>query len=134
MKRFGATDMTSDTVGYEQIFTSRLHLLIIMVKAVLRGYPVGKFRKEAIIENAREIHRLLTRKDVSLTLLNFNSSSHIFKQRIELLCVMATAIVSETYPLGSHRQKAVQENLDTIIGIAFARKQIEYFEDLLKVA
>lgn len=134
MKRFGASNMNTDTVGNDHIFTTRLHLLVIMVKATLNGYPIGSYRKKAVIENAKALHRLLSDSDISLALLNFNTSSHIFKQRIELLCVMATAIVSETYPLGSHRQKAVQENLDTIVNIAFPKAKMELYEDLLNVA
>jgi hypothetical protein len=47
---------------------------------------------------------------------------------------MATAIVSESYPLGIHRQQAVQENIDMIVGYAFPDRQLELFPDVLKVA
>jgi len=37
------------------VFTSRLKLLIIMVSAYLKGCPLGKYRKQAIAENANQV-------------------------------------------------------------------------------
>jgi hypothetical protein len=114
------------------VFMVRLHLLIIIVKAALKGYPLGKYRKSAAIENANEIHQILERLDISF--LDLSTSSHLFKQRVKLLCVMASAIVSESYPLGIHRQQAVQENIDVIVAYAFPDRQLDLFPDVLKVA
>lgn len=132
MKRFGATDKTMQPMDENSIFLVRLHLLTVMVKSALKGYPVGEYRKAAVIENANEIHRLVERMDMGF--LDLSTSSHLFKQRIKLLCVMAIAIVSESYPLGIHRQQAVMENLETIAGYAFPKKQFQGFYDILRVA
>ena len=40
---------------FEDIFLSLLKLLIIMAKAYLKDYPIGKYRKSAIIENAHHV-------------------------------------------------------------------------------
>ena len=42
-------------MSIDDIFLSRLKLLIIMAKAYLKGYPIGKYRKSAIIENAHHV-------------------------------------------------------------------------------
>ncbi len=132
MKQFGKTDEKMQSMNVNDIFSARLHLLIIMAKAALKGYPTGGYRKQAVIENANTLHAYVEKLDFSF--LKLSSSSHLFRQRLKLLCVMATAIVSETYPLGIYRQKAIEENIDTIIQIAFPQTQMEWFDDILKVA
>ena len=42
-------------MSVHDIFLSRLKLLIIMAKAYLKNYPIGRYRKSAIINNARHI-------------------------------------------------------------------------------
>ena len=37
------------------IFLSRLKLLIIMAKACLKNYPMGRYRKSSIIDNAHYV-------------------------------------------------------------------------------
>ncbi|HSQ83256.1 MAG TPA: hypothetical protein VLM43_00925, partial [Desulfobacterales bacterium] len=39
----------------DDIFLSRLKLLIIMAKAYLKNWPIGNYRKSAIIENAHYV-------------------------------------------------------------------------------
>lgn len=132
MKRFGANTNVMQSMDENDVFMARLHLLMVIVKAALKGYPVGEFRKSATIENANEIHRQIDKMVISF--LGLSTSSHLFKQRVKLLCVMATAIVSETYPLGIHRREAVLDNLEMIVEYAFPDKQFQLFHDILKVA
>ncbi|MFH2059696.1 MAG: hypothetical protein ABIJ59_12445 [Pseudomonadota bacterium] len=132
MKRFGANTNATQSMDENNVFMVRLHLLTVMVKAALQGYPLGEFRKNAVLENANEIHRQIDKMDISFP--GLSTSSHLFKQRVKLLCVMATAIVSESYPLGIHRQEAVLDNLEMIVEYAFPDIQLRLFHDVLKVA
>lgn len=133
MKRFGndliAPEKTMDT---PHLFFFRLHLLIIMVKARLEGYPVGSYRKSAVLENAAELNRLAS--DIAITVPGTRSCNHLFKERVKLLSVMATAMISDEYPLGVHRRAAIQENIDSIAETAFPQKDLTLFHDIFKAA
>jgi hypothetical protein len=115
-------EMSSD-----DIFLSRLKLLIIMVKASLIGYPLGKYRKRAIIENANyvfyraiRIHAKSQRSkkhlfddQTKMICTGKTSGWHHFYQRVQVLAVMAKAL-AEGCPTGEYRIKAINENLDKI--------------------
>lgn len=115
-------EMSSDN-----IFLSRLKLLIIMVKAYLIGYPLGKYRKQAIIKNAHYVfyramhlntesilkgnHILDSQTNVICT--GESSEWHHFHQRVQLFAVMAKAL-AEGCPTGKFRIRSINENLDKI--------------------
>jgi len=114
-------------ISTDDIFLSRLKLMIIMVKAYLIGYPLGKYRKRAIIENAHHVFYQAMRMNAD----SQNSENHIldgqsnvickedtsewyhFYQRVQLLAVMAKAL-AEDRPTGKYRIRAINENLDKI--------------------
>jgi len=112
------------------IFLSRLKLLIIMVKAYLIGYPLGKYRKQAIIENAHFVfYRAMQIKaefqqsknhilDGQSNVISTKDISewHHFHQRVQLLAVIAKAL-TESSPTGKYRIRAINENLDKICEI-----------------
>tara|TARA_B100000614_G_C14279393_1_gene382854 strand:- start:125 stop:484 length:360 start_codon:yes stop_codon:yes gene_type:complete len=110
----------------------RLHLLIIMIKARLEGYPVGKFRKKAVLDNAAELHRQTS--DISFKIPGSRSVNHLFKERVKLLCVMAAAMISDDYPLGVHRRAAILDNIDSIVDTAFPHAKLDIFQDIFKAA
>ncbi|MCP3876191.1 MAG: hypothetical protein GY699_23995 [Desulfobacteraceae bacterium] len=114
------------------VFLLQLHLLIVTVKAALKGYPIGKYRKKAALDNANAVHRLISGFDISF--LNLKTSSHLFKERVKLLSVMATAIISEDYPLGIHRREAMLDNIEMIIEYAFPENKMELYHEIFKVA
>ena len=114
------------------LFRMRLHLLIIMVKARLEGYPVGRFRKEAVLENASLLHQETLRIDIRLP--GSKSSTHLLKERVKLLSVMATAMISDEYPLGVHRRAAVLDNIESIVATVFPKQDFTLFHDILKAA
>ncbi len=114
------------------LFRMRLHLIIIMVKARLEGYPVGKFRKEAVLENASLLHKDSLRIDIRLP--GSKSSNHLLKERVKLLSVMATAMISDDYPLGVHRRAAILDNIESIIATAFPKQDFSFFHEILKAA
>jgi hypothetical protein len=132
MKRFGSSNNQMRQMDENDMFIMRLHLLIIIVKAALKGYPIGELRKTAALDNAGSVHKLISNLDISF--LNLKTSSHIFRESVKLLSIMATAIISEDYPLGIHRRKAVLDNIEMIIDSAFPRESLKLFHEVLKVA
>ena len=114
------------------LFQMRLQLMIIMVKARLEGYPTGKFRKEAILRNAEQLHRDVSRLDIRVP--GSRGANHLFKERVKLLCVMAGALVSDDYPLGIHRRDAVLDNIERIVDIVFPHQDFSQFHTVLKAA
>ncbi len=132
MKRFGSKHASTTLTPENYIFLLRLHLLIVMVKAALKGYPVGEYRKKAALDNAASVHHLIS--EINISFLNLNTSPHLFKERVKLLSVMATAIISDDYPLGIHRREAVLDNIEIIAEYAFPETNIELFPGVLKVA
>ena len=55
MIKLGPTSEEMRAMSGDDIFISRLKLLIIMAKAYLKNYPIGNYRKSAIIENAHHV-------------------------------------------------------------------------------
>jgi hypothetical protein len=126
------------------IYLSRLKLLIIMAKAYLKNYPTGTYRKSAIIENAHHVfyHSLQL---ISKTgyLENYKSESqsstiseiemeeeHEFHKKVQLLAVILKA-VAENRLKEDFRKKALQENLDEICNtliFKFQIKDLEFFK------
>lgn len=115
----------------DDIFLLRLKLLIIMCKAYLKNYPMGKYRKKSIIENARSVFELLPQISSGYAercghLFNFQTYAEskeeknlyfdVFQQRIYLLAVMAKAL-AEGSPMGYFRAKALKDNIDSICEI-----------------
>jgi len=146
MIKFGPMPVDMREMSPDDIFLSRLKLLIIMVKAYLIGCPIGKFRKHAIIENAhyifyramqmntesqqRENHILDSQTNVICT--GETSAWHLFHQRVQLLAVMAKAL-AEGCPTGKFRIRAINENLDEICKTSLIDFQLKDM-NFLKVA
>ena len=114
----GPTSEEMRKMTLDDIFLSRLKLLIIMAKAYLRNFPIGKYRKLAIIENAHSVFYH------SLQLINSEIQPGIpseveieeekeFHRRVQLLAVMAKEL-AEGRLTADIRKKALQENLDRI--------------------
>jgi hypothetical protein len=130
MIKLGPKPADMREMSSDDIFISRLKLLIIMVKAYLIGYPLGKYQKRAIIENTHYVfYRAMqmnaksqqkgnqifaSRTDVICTLET--SARQHFYQRVQLLAVIAKAL-AEGYPTGNFRIRAINENLDKICEI-----------------
>jgi hypothetical protein len=139
MLRLGASAADMREMNSDDVFLSRLKLLIIMSSAYLKEYPLGDYRKKAIIRNANGIARDLV--DWQGQIRNFRSGQeqkgdktfdHIFFQRVKLLAVMAKAL-AEDHPMGYHRLKAMEDNLNYICeAIRFNRQRWE--KSFFKVA
>ncbi|MFZ1985612.1 MAG: hypothetical protein WAU91_14435 [Desulfatitalea sp.] len=107
----------------DDLFISRLKLIVIMAEAYLDGFPLGEHRRQAILENAHHI----TQGSIALGGLNSGAQhdcnpltlssgreyDHVFYQRVKLLAVMVTA-VAKGFPMGENRKAAMRENLESI--------------------
>jgi hypothetical protein len=146
MMKLGPTSRETKAMSIHDIFLSRLKLLIIMAKSYLKKYPIGRYRKSAIIDNAHHVfyHSLQL---ISQTNFSENHKSEsqsgitsemdieeerVFHQRVQLLAVMVKA-VAENRLTGDFREKALQENLDRICDTLIFKFHIKDL-DFLKVA
>jgi len=126
MKRFGSNPEEMREIRHSDLFFPRLCLLVITSKAFLDGYPIGKYRKKAIIKNARLVVKDSTEWDGHL--INFSTEDgsgeelnlgfafqrdRIFHHRVQLLAMMAIAF-AEGSPLGQFRKKALKHTIDRV--------------------
>jgi len=146
MIKLGPEPVEMRAMSDDDIFSSRLKLLIIMAKAYLKDCPVGNYRKKAIIENANHIfYHSLHMVSESSTLKNNGfdfqadivskgktSEEHLFHQRVQLLAVMAKALTEDRLK-GHFRKKALTDNLNKICETLIFKFQIQEV-DFLKVA
>jgi len=133
-------------MSVDDIFLSRLKLLIIMAKAYLKNYPIGKYRKSAVIENAHHVfYHSMQLVSETFFFENHESESQsgisseieieeecVFHQRVKLLAVMVKALAEDRLT-GHINKKALQNNLNRIcdtLTFTFHIKDL----DFLKVA
>ena len=146
MMKLGPTSEEMRAMSIDDIFLSRLKLLIIMAKAYLKNYPIGKYRKAAVIKNAHHIfyHSLQLFSETDF-FDNHESESQsgisseieieeecVFHQRVKLLAVMVKALAEDRLT-GHINKKALQNNLNRIcdtLTFTFHIKDL----DFLKVA
>jgi len=146
MIKLGPAPVEMRAMSDDDIFSSRLKLLIIMAKAYLKDCPLGNYRKKAIIENANHVfyHSLhMVSESSALTNNGFDfqadivskgktSEEHLFHQRVQLLAVMAKALAEDRLK-GHFRKKALTDNLNKICETLIFKFQIQEV-DFLKVA
>jgi hypothetical protein len=107
----------------DDIFFSRLKLMVLMGYAYLDGFALGERRREAMLENARHI-TLATADRCAVNCDEIAPATcagppegaqydHIFYQRVKLLAVMLTG-VAKGFHMGEHRRTAMLENLERI--------------------
>lgn len=120
MLRLGSKPPQTREMDLDDIFLSRLKLLVIMGKSYIKGCPCGRHRRRAMLENARHIESesidlggLVTGSSQTNPTWGFMEFDHIFFQRVKLLAVMIKAI-GKGFPMGEHRKQAMQENIDII--------------------
>ena len=120
MLRLGSKPSQTREMDLDDIFLSRLKLLIIMGKSFIEGCPCGRHRRRAMLENARHIESesidlggLVTGSPHPKPIWGSMDFDHIFFQRVKLLAVMIKAI-GKGFPMGEHRKQAMQENIDII--------------------
>ena len=146
MIKLGPPPEETRPMASNDIYLSRLKLLIIMAKAYLKNYPIGKYRKSAIIENAHHVfyHSLQLISETDF-LENHEPESqsgiiseieieeeHELHKRVQLLAVMLKA-VAENRLAEDFRKKALRDNLDKICDTLIFKFQIKDL-DFFKVA
>lgn len=139
MVRLGAEPAKMREIELDDVFLSRLQLLIIMSKAYLSGYPFGRHRIKSILENAKHVKvdaegldedlELFADDDDFVNTLGFDSA---FYQRVKLLSVMAEAI-AKGYDLENHKKEALEKNLNAVCETITFNKQVSDIQ-FLKVA
>jgi len=146
MIKLGPASVEMRAMSEDDVFSSRLKLLIIMAKAYLRDCPLGDYRKKAIIENANHVfyHSLHLVSESSILKDNGfelpedivprgkTSEEHLFHQRVQLLAVMAKALAEDRLR-GHFRKKALTDNLNKICETLIFKFQIRDI-NFLKVA
>ena len=146
MIKLGPASEEMRAMSEDDVFSSRLKLLIIMAKAYLRDCPLGNYRKKAIIENANHVfyHSLHLVSESSVLKDNGfeppadivsrgkTSEEHLFHQRVQLLAVMAKALAEDRLR-GHFRKKALTDNLNKICETLIFKFQIRDV-NFLKVA
>lgn len=139
MLRLGTDQPDTRSMHNNDIFLARLKLLIISAKSYLGNYPLGKFRKEAIIKNAKAILTILA-QDISFeaSLRRINETldgmdiDYLLNERVKLLAFMAQAF-AEDFPIGYHRRRVIENNVDYICDV-MKLNDIAMDADFLKVA
>ena len=121
MIKFGPPSGKMRAMSIDDIFLSRLKLLIIMAKAYLKNYPIGKYRKTAIIENVHHVFYHSLKLASSETQSGITSEvkaeeEQEFHKRVQLLAVMAKAIAEDRLT-GDSKKKALQDNLNRLCEI-----------------
>jgi hypothetical protein len=135
MIRIGAVEQEMRSMIADDVLVTRLQLLIVMAKAYLKGYPLGRYRRQAIYRNARFVfHEAVIRTNEPLPKASKNQVSqkrpgvkkkmdHLFLQRAQLLAVMLNAFIDGKSE-GNFRSRAMAENVDHIC---------EYLSDRLQL-
>ena len=139
MLRLGSAPSQSREMDLDDIFFSRLKLLLIMAKSYLDEHPLGALQRQAVLENARHVETESIELGKSTFTLSAKSESdeqteldHVFYQRVKLMSVMMQA-VAKGFPIGDSRKNAMRENLQIICRTDMISSQTDYM-GLLKVA
>jgi hypothetical protein len=137
MIRLGPASEEMRPMTPKDVFLSRLKLLIIMAKAYLKHFPIGRYRKLAIIKNAHSVFYDSIQWVSSEIYCRIppevdREKKQEFYRRVQLLAVMAKELAEDRLT-GHNRVIALKDNLDRICDILifdFNVKDLEF----LKVA
>ena len=119
------------------LFFSRLQLMIVMAKAYLEGNPIGEYRKEAILENANGLFYMALHGEHAKSVSDPQDPEEVaerkrFYEKVRLLSVMGKAF-AENRLSGSQKRKELQENIDYISNVVTFNSTIKDI-DFLRVA
>jgi hypothetical protein len=121
----------------EEIFLARLQLIVVMSKAYLEGFPIGKHRKQAIIENANSLFYTSLFAEHSEAGSDRLAGKDSIKtkqlyEKVRLLSVMAKAF-AEGRLIGEQKRKELQENINYVCETIMFNSKIKNI-DFLHVA
>jgi hypothetical protein len=136
MLRLGSEPDGMREMELDDIFISRLQLLVIMSKAYLGNCPLGRNRVKSILENARFVKtdaiglsedlEWFGKDEGSSNGLNFD---RIFYQRVKLLAVMAEAF-AKGRDLEPYKREALIKNLNSVCDVITFNQQISQMQFL----
>lgn len=139
MIRLGAEPSEMREIGLDDIFLSRLQLLVIMSKSYLAGYPMGRYRIKSILENAKQVKMEAVGMEEDLEWFKDDASFNdtlgfdsAFYQRVKLLSMMAEAI-AKGHDLENNKRDALEKNLNAVCEFITFNKQVSDMQ-FLKVA
>ena len=139
MAKLGSIQSDVGTMYSDDIFLSRLKLLIIAAKAYLEDFPLGTYRKKAIEKNSKEILKELAQgvnSENSLRRINQSldkiHSDYLLYERIILLAIMVQAIAKD-YSIGHNRKQVVENNVNFVCD-KMRLEDVSIDSEFLKVA
>jgi hypothetical protein len=110
--RYGAEGRAMRPMTDDDVLVSRLNLLIIMAKAYLKSYPMGEFRRKAIVENAQFVFQEALAR-IHPIRQELRQKDRLFLLRTQLLAVMVASFVQKKSG-GNFRKKAMAANIDYV--------------------
>lgn len=118
MNPFGSNSLSESHKEDENIFLARLQLIVVMSKAYLEGFPIGKYRKQAIIENANSLFYLSLFAEHSEAgsdrpVVKDSIKTKQFYEKVRLLSVMAKAF-AEGRLIGEQKRRELEKNIDYV--------------------
>ncbi|NLI80644.1 MAG: hypothetical protein GX443_03000 [Deltaproteobacteria bacterium] len=114
------------TMRLEEVAFVRFKLLIIMMKACLEDCPMGKFRRDSLMNNVRSLRTLVFNRNPQDTIPSWmggplgRKTDPLFYARMELLFIMAEAMESGR-PLGNYSRQAVARTLSEILRVVHVK-------------
>ena len=124
---FNPKDLEDPKKEGDDLFFSRLQLMIVMAKSYLEGNPIGEYRKEAILENANDLFYLALHAEHAKADSDSQNQEEVaerkkFYEKVRLLSVMGKALAEDRLS-GEQKRKALQKNIDYINNkVAFKSK------------
>jgi hypothetical protein len=137
MNPFDSNNLSESRKEDENIFLARLQLIVVMSKAYLEGFPIGKYRKQAIIENANSLFYLSLFAEHSEAgfdrpVVKDSTKTKQLYEKVRLLSVMAKAF-AEGRLIGEQKRRELQENIDYVCETIMFNSKINNI-DFLHVA
>ncbi len=137
MNPFDSNSLSESRKEDENFFLARLQLIVVMSKACLEGFPIGKYRKQAIIENANSLFYLSLFAEHSEAgfdhpVVKDSIKTKQFYEKVRLLSVMVKAF-AEGRLIGEQKRRELQENIDYVCETIMFNSKINNI-DFLHVA
>jgi len=137
MNPFDSNNLSESRKEDENIFLARLQLIVVMSKAYLQGFPIGKYRKQAIIENANSLFYLSlfvehSEAGFDRPVVKDSTKTKQLYEKVRLLSVMAKAF-AEGRLIGEQKRRELQENIDYVCETIMFNSKINNI-DFLHVA
>lgn len=139
MLTLGAKKEQMGHMHIDHIFLGRLRLLLIMLKAYGMGYPIGKYRLQGILHNAKivgdEATHFLGLPQIALSIASTEGIFHLDRElceHIKILTLLTEKIEADKDP-NKQLIESMNGHLDYLIGRLFSGQNLPEMS-FLKVA